>query len=75
MAAERPQPGEPRKYSFPAVERTRLANGLRIAVARIPRLPLVTVLAQVDAGASRDSRGAEGTASLTARALREGTEV
>ena len=56
------------------MERATFANGLRIAVARMPRLPLVTVLAQVDAGVSRDPAGAEGIASLAARGLREGTE-
>ena len=39
----------------------------------MPRLPLVTVVALVDAGASRDARGAEGGAALTAHALGEGT--
>lgn len=70
----RPSPGTARPYHFPAVERIRLANGLRILVARMPRLPLVTVLALVDAGASCDPHGAEGTAGLTARTLTEGTE-
>jgi zinc protease len=70
--ASRPAPGAPRDYQFPAVTRVTLANGLRLAVAPMPRLPLVTVLAVVDAGAERDPRGQEGVASLTARALTEG---
>jgi zinc protease len=70
--ANRPGPGVPRDYQFPAVTRSTLANGLRIAVAPMPRLPIVTVLAVVDAGAERDPRGQEGIASLTARALTEG---
>ena len=68
----RPAPGAPRDYQFPAVTRTALANGLRVAVAPMPRLPIVTVLAVIDAGAERDPRGQEGIASLTARALTEG---
>jgi zinc protease len=71
--AERPQAGASRAYSFPSVERSALPNGLRVAVARIPRLPLVTVLALVDAGAACDARGREGIASLTVRGLAEGT--
>jgi zinc protease len=71
--AERPQPGIPRDYSFPSVERHTLANGLSIAVAPMPRLPLVTVLALVDAGASCDEPGREGASALTIRALAEGT--
>lgn len=71
--ATRPQPGIPREYSFPSIERSTLSNGLRIAVASMPRLPLVTVLALVDAGASCDDAGREGAAALTMSALAEGT--
>jgi len=73
MTMIRPTPGAPRHYIFPTVERTTLSNGLRIAVARMPRLPLVTVLALVDAGSSYDPPGCEGAAALTALALGEGT--
>ena len=73
MSVVRPAPGVPRQYSFPTVERTTLSNGLRIAVARMSRLPLVTVLALVDAGSSCDPAGCEGAAALTALALGEGT--
>jgi zinc protease len=69
----RPAPGTPRDYSFPAIERSTLSNGLRIAVAPMPRLPIVTVLALVDAGASSDTSGREGAASLAITALAEGT--
>lgn len=69
----RPTPGAPRPYQFPAVERGALPNGVRLVVAPMPRLPLVTVLALVEAGASTDPRGREGTAALVARALTEGT--
>jgi zinc protease len=40
----------------------------------VSKLPVVTVLAVVDAGASDDPPGREGVALLTARALAEGTE-
>lgn len=69
----RPVPGAARPYHFPAVERFALGNGLRVIVAPMPRLPIVTALALVDAGATHDPVGAEGVASLTARALTEGT--
>ncbi len=72
-AAKRPAAGIPRDYSFPTIERSTLANGMRIAVAPMPRLPLVTVLVLVDAGASCDAAGREGAASLTVAALAEGT--
>lgn len=69
----RPEPGQPREYHFPETIWSTLPNGLRIAVAPMHRLPLVTVLALVDAGASRDGTGSEGGASLTALSLVEGT--
>ena len=71
--APRPASGAPRAYSFPAIERFVLSNGMRIAVAPMPRLPLVTVLALVDAGAACDTAGREGASALTIGALAEGT--
>jgi zinc protease len=71
--APRPGSGTPRPYAFPAVERFTLSNGMRIAVVRMPRLPIVTVLALVDAGASCDAAGREGASLLTIGALTEGT--
>jgi zinc protease len=69
----RPTPGTPRAYHFPEVMRSVLPNGLRLVVAPMPRLPLVSVLALVDAGATADPPGAAGTAALTARTIAEGT--
>jgi len=71
--ATRPAPAAVRPYRFPAVEELRLANGLRVVVAPMPRLPIVTALALVDAGAAGDPRGREGLAALAARTLAEGS--
>ncbi len=68
----RPTAGVPRAYEFPAVHRFTLGNGLHVVVAPMPRLPLVTVLALVDAGAASESEGLEGVASLVTRTLAEG---
>lgn len=68
----RPIAGVPRAYEFPAVHRFALANGMRVVVAPMPRLPLVTVLALIDAGAASEAPGLEGVASLVTRALAEG---
>lgn len=46
---------------------------MRVIIAPVRKLPVVTVLAVVDAGASADARGREGLAQLTAETLREGT--
>lgn len=72
-ATLRPGAAAVRPYQFPTVHRTVLANGIRLVVAPMPRLPIVTALALVDAGAAADPRGAEGLAALMARTLDEGT--
>lgn len=72
-ASTRPQPGPAREYRFPAFERRMLTNGLTLLIAPTHSLPVVTVLAIVDAGAVAEPPGQEGVAQLTARALNEGT--
>ena len=74
VAPRRPAPGATRDYRFPAFERLTLPNGLALVVAPVSKLPVVTVLALVDAGAATDPSGQEGVARLTAQALAEGTE-
>jgi zinc protease len=69
----RPSPTTPRDYHFPRFERRTLGNGLRVVVAPVPKLPLVTITALVDAGAVCDPGGKEGIAQLTARLWTEGT--
>lgn len=69
----RPSPGTPREYAFPAFSRHLLPNGLRVVIAPVRKLPLVTVLALVDAGSAADPVGQEGVAQLTASLLTEGT--
>jgi zinc protease len=69
----RPQPGPPRPYSFPHFESRTLGNGITLIVAPTHKLPVVSVIAVVDAGAVCDPAGREGLASLTAAMLPEGT--
>ncbi|MEP6905010.1 MAG: pitrilysin family protein, partial [Gemmatimonadales bacterium] len=69
----RPSPGAAREYHFPSFERHTLPNGLRVIIAPVQKLPIVTVLAVLEAGATGDPVGLEGLAQLTAEALREGT--
>jgi len=71
-AAVRPTPGPVRPYQFPDVHRATISNGMRVITVPMPRLPIVTVLALVDAGASGEPVGLEGVAALTARTLDEG---
>lgn len=72
-APPRPSPGKPRTYRFPAFETHILPNGLRLMVAPLHTYPVVTTLAVVEAGATRDPAGLDGLAGLVTRALPEGT--
>jgi zinc protease len=66
-------PGVPGPYEFPQATRFALSSGLRVIVAPMHRLPLVSIVAIVDAGATGDAVGQEGRAMLTGAALAEGT--
>src|SRR5688572_11024858 len=68
----RPGPTEPRSYHFPEFERRTLPNGMRLDVAPVAKLPLVSITAVVDAGASVEREGQDGVAALTAQLLLEG---
>jgi len=74
-AAVRPKAGPPRAYRFPAFERQTLGNGIRLIVAPVPKLPVVSMMAIIEAGAICDPAGREGLAQLTASALIEGTRT
>lgn len=69
----RPAPGPAREYHFPRFSTRQLENGITVIVSTVTKLPLVSVATVVDATALLDTRGKEGTAELTAQALREGT--
>ena len=68
----RPSATPPRDYVFPRFERRTLANGVRLVVAPVSKLPLVTITAVVDAGAARERASEAGVAALTAQLLLEG---
>ena len=68
----KPAAAPPRDYHFPRFARQTLPNGVQLVVAPVAKLPLVTVLALVEAGASTEPQGKRGVAALTARLLLEG---
>ena len=74
VVAERPEPGTPRPYAFPAVARTQLDNGLTVLVADLPGRPLISAILIVPVGAVDEPASDGGSAVLAARALTEGTE-
>jgi zinc protease len=69
----RPQAGPPRDYRFPFFERITLDNGMGVIVAPVRKLPIVSAVLVVDAGAASEPANAHGVAELTARMLLEGT--
>ena len=73
VVALRPKPGPPRSYRFPEFHSEILPSGIRLLVAPVDKLPLVTVLVVVDTGSSNDPAAKEGIARLTAKALLEGS--
>ncbi len=72
-APVRPAAGTARPYHFPAFERRRLKSGVELITAPVRKLPMVSIVAQLDAGATCDPAGREGLAILTAKLLMEGT--
>ncbi len=69
-----PEPGPVRSFDFPPVESSTLPNGLGLRIARMDRIPLVTVSMVLDAGESLLSSGSAGLAVLSGMALDGGTE-
>lgn len=74
VVAERPVPGPPRSYEFPAVAMDRLSNGLTVLIADLPGRPLVSATVVVRGGAALEPAADAGSTVLAARALSEGTE-
>ena len=73
VIAERPRPGSPRPYEFPAVAAHRLSNGLSVIVADLPGRPLISASMVISGGASEEPAEVAGSTVLAARALSEGT--
>lgn len=74
VEADRPRPGQPRPYAFPAFERRRLSNGLTVLAVHMPNRPLVTASLIFRRGASDEPASVAGATVLMARAMSEGTE-
>jgi zinc protease len=68
-----PPPTEIRPFRFPPFLRARLPNGLAVAAARLPDVPLVSMEIVAPGGGQFDPPGQEGIAALTAALLDEGT--
>ena len=72
LIAIRPTAGEARPYSFPEIQRVTVAGGTVVA-AHLPGQLLASAMLLLDAGGARESAGREGTATVLAKSLEEGT--
>jgi zinc protease len=72
--SERPAPGVPRPYRFPAVTRGTLDSGLRLIACHLPGRRVGSVRLVLDAGVTREDPRQGGVAVLAARAVTEGTQ-
>ena len=68
-----PPPSAIRPFEFPRIGQAQLSNGITLLHAEHGDLPLVTMLAVIDAGATAERGGEEGLARLTSSALETGT--
>jgi predicted Zn-dependent peptidase len=70
----RPVPGPIPRWTFPTAAAAQLGNGLATLRSHVADRRLAAVRLVLDAGASREPAELDGVATLTARALLEGTE-
>jgi zinc protease len=68
-----PEPGPTRPFPFPAIEKSTLANGMRVWTVHHTQMPLVAFTLLVRRGASSDPPGKDGLAAVTADMLDEGS--
>jgi zinc protease len=68
-----PAPSEPPVATFPALQRTTLANGLKVILAERHSVPVVNFNLLIDAGYASDQYAVPGTANLAMSMLDEGT--
>jgi predicted Zn-dependent peptidase len=68
-----PVPGPARPFTFPRIEKSTLANGLRVWTVPHPGVPLVAFTLLIRRGAATDPPGKEGLAAVTADMLDEGS--
>lgn len=70
-----PRPGNAKAVTVPKVAEKTLPNGLRVAVVRMPGVPLVTARLVIRNGAGAEPASKAGLADLTAALLTKGTKT
>jgi predicted Zn-dependent peptidase len=68
-----PEPGPTRAFTFPAIDKSTLPNGLRVWSVHHAQVPIVAFMLLVRRGASSDPIGKDGLAAVSADMLDEGS--
>ena len=69
-----PETDQPPALQLPALERSRLSNGIEVVLAKRAAVPVVQMTALFDAGYAADASAKAGTAKMTLDMLDEGTQ-
>lgn len=70
-----PKAGPDPKFTLPAIEKTKLSNGLNVWIVRQSELPIVSMNLVVNGGGMLESVDKSGVASMTANMLSQGTKT
>lgn len=70
-----PPIGPDPKFSLPAIDKTKLSNGLNLWVVRQSELPIVSMNLVINAGGTLESAEKAGVATMTANMLNQGTKT
>jgi predicted Zn-dependent peptidase len=68
-----PDVGADPRFTFPAIERHALRNGLRVCTIEHRSVPVISMVLQVEGGSGADPAGLEGLAAVVADMADEGT--
>jgi predicted Zn-dependent peptidase len=68
-----PTVGQVQELSFPAIQRSRLSNGIELVYAQRKAVPVTQIAVSFDAGVAADPAGKLGTQALTLAVMDEGT--
>ncbi len=69
-----PKPGPNPTFALPAIEKTKLSNGLNVWIVKQNELPIVSMNLVLNTGGSLDPADKSGVASFTANMLNQGTK-
>jgi zinc protease len=73
--ASLPKAGPDPKFSLPAIEKTKLSNGLNVWIVRQTELPIVSMNLVINAGGTLDAADRSGVALMTSNMLNQGTKT